>query len=94
MTEGRDVTIKAHELDRLLQLALVGNQVRPLNGQRALSEAAERLRGLNRGQGRDDTGLANSAGLPLSLDSSITASPQTPEVALEAPRLRNDKKLV
>ena len=69
MTEGRAVTIKAHELDRLLQLALVGNQVRPLNAQRALSEAAGRLQGLNRLQGRDDTGLANTASLPLSLDS-------------------------
>jgi hypothetical protein len=86
MTEGRDVTIKAHELDRLLQLALVGNQVRPVNGQRALSEVAERLQSLNRLQGRDDTGLANAASLPLSVDSSITASsPQTPAVAIEAP---------
>jgi hypothetical protein len=84
MTEGRDVTIKAHELDRLLQLALAGNQVRPLNGQRGLSEAAERLQGLNRLQGRNDACLANAASLPLNLDS-ITASPQAPELAIEAP---------
>jgi hypothetical protein len=83
MTEGRDVTIKAYELDRLLQLALVGNQVRPLNGQKVLSEAAERLQGLNRLQDRDGAGLANAASLPLRLDSSITASPQSLAVAIE-----------
>jgi hypothetical protein len=82
MTEGRDVTIKAYELDRLLQLALVGNQIRPLNGQKVFSEAAERLQGLNRLQGRDDAALANSPRLRLRVDSSITASRQTPAVSI------------
>jgi hypothetical protein len=60
MKEGY-VTIKAHELDRLLQLALLGNQVRSRDTTPRLPAAAvERLQSLTAPHVREQATLADS----------------------------------
>jgi hypothetical protein len=95
MTNDRDVTIKAQDLDKLLQLAMIGNRVRSLSDEKVRSEAAERLQSLDRLQDRADEGLANTADLPLNLESSTNASRQASAGAPEdLPLQEMDKEWV
>jgi hypothetical protein len=92
MTEGRDVTIKAHELDRLLQLALAGNQMRSRGrNERLPAEAVERLQSLNVPQLRERATLADPLYPPLSMEPSMSCFAQSSLAASEElPRPEDD----
>jgi len=84
MNDAGDVTIKAHELDRLLQLALVGNQVRSRGRNARLpAEAVERLQSLNVPQLRERATLGDPLYPPLSMEPSMSCSAQSPLAASE-----------
>jgi len=55
-----DVTIKAHELDRLLQLALLGNRISSREAPRLPAAAVERLQSLNAPHLRERAGPTDS----------------------------------
>ena len=59
MKEG-DVTIKAHELDRLLQLALLGSKMSSREAPRLPAAAVERLQSLNAPHVRERAGPTES----------------------------------
>jgi len=66
MKDDKDVTIKAHDLDRLLQLAVVGSRIQQhKEDQKALLEDVDRLRALNAPKPRNKRRLSDSPCRPL-----------------------------
>jgi hypothetical protein len=63
MKDEKDVTIKAHDLDWLLQLAVVGSRIHQRKeDQKVLLEDVDRLRALNAPKPRNNRRLSDSPG--------------------------------